>query len=116
MTELSEMTTYKVCFPDGSQVTTLPGTKEAFTLEKYIEDLGKTYPRITLFLCPLEDASDSESEQNCWPDLESESDDWLNDVDIADTFHVYDTFILTSFFFGSNFIFQLRELVCCGVC
>ena len=41
MTELSEMTTYKVCFPDGSQVTTLPGTKEAFTLEKYIEELRK---------------------------------------------------------------------------
>ena len=75
-------------FSDGGQVTTLPGTKEAFTSEKYKEDLGNTYPRITLFLCPLEDASVSESEQNCWADLESEIDDWLNDVDIADTFPV----------------------------
>jgi len=80
--------TYKLCFPDGSQVATLPGTKEAFTLEKYREDLGKTYARITLYLCPLEDGSDSESEQNSWLDLELGSDDWLNDVDIADTFPV----------------------------
>ena len=31
--------TYKLCFPDGSEVTTLPGTKETFTLEKvaYLE-------------------------------------------------------------------------------
>ena len=80
--------TYKLCFPDGSQVATLPGTKEAFTLEKYKEDLGKTCARITLFLCPLEDGSDSESEQNSWLDLELGSDDWLNDVYIADTFPV----------------------------
>ena len=26
--------TYKLCFPDGSEVSTLPGTKEPFTLEK----------------------------------------------------------------------------------
>ena len=48
-------------FSDGSEVTTLPRTKEAFTLEKYKEDLGKTYARISLFLCPLKEASDSES-------------------------------------------------------
>ena len=52
--------TYKLCFPDGSEVSTLPGTKEPFTLEKYKEDLGKTYTRITLYLCPLEYASDSD--------------------------------------------------------
>lgn len=81
---------YKLCFPDGSEVTTLSGTKEAFTLEKYKEDLGKTYARISLFLCPLKDASDSESEQTRWPwlDLEFESDEWLDDVDIAETFAV----------------------------
>lgn len=81
---------YKLCFPDGSEVTTLPGTKEAFTLEKYKEDLGKSYARISLFLCPLKEASDSESEQTCWPwlDLEFESDEWLDDVDIADRFAV----------------------------
>ena len=30
--------TYKICFQDGSEVSTLPGTKEPFTLEKYKED------------------------------------------------------------------------------
>lgn len=75
--------TYKLCFPDGSEVTTLPGSKEAFTLEKYKEDLGKTYARINLFLCPLlEDGSDSEPEQTCTSEFESLSDEWLNDMDL----------------------------------
>lgn len=74
--------TYKLCFPDGGGVTTLPGTKEPFTLEKYKEDLGKTYARITLFLGPLDDATDTEPERHCTPELEcleSLSDAWLND-------------------------------------
>ena len=50
---------YKLCFQDGSEVNTLPGIEEPFTLEKDKEDLGKTYTRITLFLWPLEDASDT---------------------------------------------------------
>ena len=36
-------------------MSTLPGIEEPFTLEKYKEDLGKSYTRIMLF--PLEDAS-----------------------------------------------------------
>ena len=75
--------TYKLCFPDGSEVSTLPGTKEPFTLEKYKEDLGKTYTRITLFLYPLEDASDTEPERTCTSEVESLSDEWLNDLDLG---------------------------------
>ena len=60
------------------------------------EDLGKTYARITLFLCPLEDASDSEPERACTSELESLSDEWLNDVDLtnddADLFPAFDIF------------------------
>ena len=37
-------------------MSTLPGIEEPFTLEKYEEDLGKSYTRI--MLSPLEDASD----------------------------------------------------------
>ena len=71
-------------------MTTLPKTKEAFTLEKYKEDLRKTYARISLFLCPLKDALDSEPKQTCcpWLDLAFESDEWLGDGDSADTFTV----------------------------
>ena len=60
--------------------------KEPFTLEKYKEDLGKTYARITLFLGPLDDATDTEPERHCTPELEcleSLSDAWLNDVDLG---------------------------------
>ena len=70
---------YNLCFPDGSKVTTLPGTKKVFTLEIS----RKTYARISFLLCPLKDALDSEPEQTCWTrlDLEFESDEWLGDVD-----------------------------------
>ena len=88
--------TYKLCFPDGSEVSTLPGTKEPFTLEKYKEDLGKSYTRITLFLCPLEDASDTdEPEQSCTSELEGLSGEWLNDIDLgnddSNVFPAFDT-------------------------
>ena len=73
--------TYKLCFPDGSEVSTLPGTKEPFTLEKYKENLGKTYTRITLF--PLEDASDTEPDRPCTSEVEGLSDEWLNDLDLG---------------------------------
>ena len=41
---------YALAYPDGSIVNTLPGTNESFTLEKYKEDSGKIYSRITLYL------------------------------------------------------------------
>ena len=47
--------TYKLCYPDGSEVVNLPGSDEPFTLEKYKDDLGKAYSRITLLLCPLQE-------------------------------------------------------------
>lgn len=46
---------YKLCYPDGTEVVYLPGSNEPFTLEKYKDDLGRNYSRITLFLCPLQD-------------------------------------------------------------
>ena len=64
-------------------MTTLPRTKEAFTLGKYKKDFWKTYARISLLLCPQKDALDSEPKQTCWTrlDLEFEREEWLGDVD-----------------------------------
>ena len=53
---------YQLCYPDGSDVVTLPGSEEVFTLEKYKEDLGKSYQRIALFLCPSLQSATSESD------------------------------------------------------
>ena len=39
-------------------MNSLPGIEDPITLEKYKEDLRKTYSRITLF--PLNDASDTD--------------------------------------------------------
>ena len=47
--------TYKLCYPDGSEVVNPQGSDEPFTLEKYKDDLGKAYSRITLLLCPLQE-------------------------------------------------------------
>lgn len=47
-----EETTYKLLYPDGKIISTVPGSTETFTLKSYKEALGKSYQRITLYLCP----------------------------------------------------------------
>lgn len=49
-------------YQDGRLARTLPGLEEMFTLQKYKEDCGKTYARITLYLCPVS-ATEHESSQ-----------------------------------------------------
>lgn len=44
---------YKLVYPDGQSAQTIPGAIELFTLVKYKEGLGKSYGRITLYLCPI---------------------------------------------------------------
>lgn len=41
---------YALLYQDGSEVINLPGTTDPFVLEKYKEDLGRNYNRITLFI------------------------------------------------------------------
>ena len=43
---------YTLLYPDGSEVkSTLPQSNEAFSLEKYKNELGKPYSRITFYVC-----------------------------------------------------------------
>ena len=42
---------FMLLYPDRSMVHYLPGSEEMFSLEKYKEELGKSYQWITLFLC-----------------------------------------------------------------
>lgn len=46
-------------YPDGKEVKNIPGTDTPFTLQKYKEAIGKTYQRITLYICTLEDFADN---------------------------------------------------------
>ena len=41
---------YALLYPDGSEVVNLPGTTEPFLLEKYRDDVGRNYNRISLFI------------------------------------------------------------------
>lgn len=42
-------------YPDGSEVINVPGTQIPFMLNKYKEEIGKTYQRINIFICSKED-------------------------------------------------------------
>ena len=54
---------YVLLLEDYKEATFLPGSgKEFFTLERYQEELGKDFKRITLFLCTLTDFRMSEGE------------------------------------------------------
>ncbi|XP_030578489.1 uncharacterized protein LOC115775120 isoform X2 [Archocentrus centrarchus] len=63
---------YILLYPDGSQVKNIPGTDTPFTIQLYKEAVGKSYQRITLFVCIIEgflsesprDESDSEDEED----------------------------------------------------
>ncbi|XP_056456076.1 G2/M phase-specific E3 ubiquitin-protein ligase-like isoform X2 [Gadus chalcogrammus] len=59
---------YVLLYPDGSQVENIPGTDRPFVLENYKEAIGKSYQRITLYICLLQDLSYGD-------DSSSESDD-----------------------------------------
>ena len=60
-----------MAYPDGSEILTLPDRPtEIFQLDKYKEDIGKTYNRITLFLVLRDDIAnegkDSDTEPELW--------------------------------------------------
>ena len=42
-------------YPDFDQVLYLPGTESPFSVEKYIESIGRPYSRVNLYLCQLHD-------------------------------------------------------------
>ena len=46
---------YFLLYPDKTRVEKLPGSQENFTLERFKEELGKSYDRITLYLCKVSD-------------------------------------------------------------
>ena len=75
--------TYKLYYPDGSEIVSLPGSSEPFTLEKYKEDLGKTYNRICLYLSPLvEDGCTAGTSSGISITLNDDEDFALTDEDI----------------------------------
>ncbi len=46
---------YFLLYSDKTRVEKLPGSQENFTLERFKEELGKPYDRITLYLCKVSD-------------------------------------------------------------
>lgn len=46
---------YVLLYPDGREVTHIPGTDDPFTIQRYKEAIGKAYQKITLYICSAED-------------------------------------------------------------
>ena len=47
---------YTIAYPDGTEILTLPGQlTQIFQLDKYKEDIGKPYNRISLYLVKREE-------------------------------------------------------------
>ncbi|XP_043981876.1 uncharacterized protein LOC122836180 isoform X2 [Gambusia affinis] len=46
---------FLLLYPDGTEVINIPGTQTAFTLAAYKAEVGKSYQRISLFLCLISD-------------------------------------------------------------
>lgn len=51
--------THVLLYPDAKEVTSIPGTDTPFTVQKYKEAIGKSYQRITLYICSAEDFANS---------------------------------------------------------
>ena len=57
--KLPDSLEWKLLYPDFQVVNNIPGTKQFFTVEKYKASLGKSYQRINLYLCRIEDLEGS---------------------------------------------------------
>ena len=50
---------YRLLYHDKSEVKTLPGSDEKFVLQRYKEEIEKSYGRITFYLCSTDDYLDN---------------------------------------------------------
>ena len=53
--DVHENLEYTLIYPDNSEIVHLPGTTEQFVLNKYREDVGRNYNRITIFIATKTD-------------------------------------------------------------
>lgn len=56
---------YVLLYPDNTIIDKLPGALEDFTLERYKEELGKPYSKISLFICRKECLEKIDLESDC---------------------------------------------------
>ena len=50
---------YRLLYQDKTEVKTLPGSDEKFVLQRYREEIDKSYGRITFYLCSADDYFDN---------------------------------------------------------
>ena len=56
---------YVLLYPDNTIIDKLPGALEDFTLERYKEELGKPYSKISLYICRKECFEKIDLESDC---------------------------------------------------
>ena len=62
-----ETLTYLLLYPDFREVRVIPGTTELFKLSKYKEAIAKDYKRLTLYLIPVDDMEECDSDDGQAP-------------------------------------------------
>ncbi|XP_007545094.2 G2/M phase-specific E3 ubiquitin-protein ligase-like [Poecilia formosa] len=76
---------FLLLYPDGTEVANIPGTQTPFSLSAYKAEVGKSYQRITLFLCSTRDFE----EAGKLSDLSDSDPEMIirqsSDFDLADT-------------------------------
>lgn len=56
---------YELLYEDGQKALFLPGSSELFSLQRYQEEVGKDFNKITLFLCSSDDYHRAEDKTEC---------------------------------------------------
>lgn len=78
---------YVLLYPDSSKIVNIPGSNEPFVLEKYREEVGRQYKRITLFISTKSDFLFSKMPK--MSNVESESETSSDDEELQKS--IYDS-------------------------
>ena len=63
---------YELLYEDGQKALFLPGSSELFSLQRYQEEVGKDFNKITLFLCSSNDYNRAVDKTECTGSDDSE--------------------------------------------
>ena len=95
--ELNGDLKYTLLYPDGSEVkSTLLESNEAFSLEKYKNELGKPYSRITFYVCRVEEFLSTSLLKGPHSDESSDDGEGQDSDNVNDVRQSSDTYCSTS--------------------
>ena len=87
---------YTLLYPDASEVKEfLPDSNEPFVLEKYKDELGKPYSRVTLFICRVTDYFTAASASLLQSDIQDSDDSDFDYPNVESSVEPSNTYVST---------------------